>query len=68
MGAQVVIGAGEQEEPSRSRGHVDHVSACSPGHVAGEPVHIRGGFASGVVPPSLANGSTGSVLKTMATF
>ena len=30
---------------------------------SGAPVRVFGGFASGVVPPNLANGSTGIVLK-----
>ena len=32
-------------------------------HTAGEPLQIFGGFGTGVVPPSQANGSTGTVLK-----
>jgi hypothetical protein len=32
-------------------------------HAAGEPLQIYGGFGTGVVPPSQANGSTGTVLK-----
>ncbi len=32
-------------------------------HNAGEPVTVLGAFTSGVVPPSMANGSTGTVLK-----
>jgi type II secretory pathway pseudopilin PulG len=32
-------------------------------HPAGVPVTVYGGFAQGVVPPTAANGSTGSVLK-----
>jgi prepilin-type N-terminal cleavage/methylation domain-containing protein len=32
-------------------------------HAVGAPVAVHGGFAAGVVPPSTANGSTGTVLK-----
>jgi hypothetical protein len=32
-------------------------------HAAGARLHVAGGFSSGIVPPSMANGSTGSVLK-----
>ena len=32
-------------------------------HANGAPVRVSGGFASGVVPPATANGSTGTVLK-----
>lgn len=32
-------------------------------HAAGAPVAVVGGFSHGIVPPSLASGSTGTVLK-----
>jgi len=32
-------------------------------HNAGVPVSVQGGFASGIVPTSVANGSTGTLLK-----
>jgi prepilin-type N-terminal cleavage/methylation domain-containing protein len=32
-------------------------------HALGAPVNAYGGFSSGIVPPSMTNGSTGSVLK-----
>ncbi len=32
-------------------------------HAAGTPVRVYGGFSSGVVPPGMTNGSTGTVLK-----
>jgi len=32
-------------------------------HAAGVPVSVSGGFPSGVVPPTMVNGSTGNVLK-----
>jgi hypothetical protein len=32
-------------------------------HAAGVPVTVLGGFANGIIPPSMANGSTATVLK-----
>lgn len=32
-------------------------------HTSGAPVSVYGGFSAGIVPTSMANGSTGSVLK-----
>jgi prepilin-type N-terminal cleavage/methylation domain-containing protein len=32
-------------------------------HNSGDPVQVLGGFSAGIVPPSVTNGSTGSVLK-----
>lgn len=32
-------------------------------HVTGAPVSVAGGFAHGIVPPSIADGSSGGVLK-----
>lgn len=32
-------------------------------HAAGAPVAVVGGFSTGIVPPSMINGSTGTVLK-----
>lgn len=32
-------------------------------HASGAPVSAQGGFASGIVPTNMANGSTGSILK-----
>lgn len=65
VGAQVVVGTGEQQETvtltALTSTTVTGVFALD--HVANEPVQIRGGFASGVVPPAMTNGSTGNVLK-----
>jgi len=65
VGAQVVVGAGEQAET------VTLTTIVSPNvtavfgiaHAAGEPIRISGGFAAGIIPPSMANGSTGTKLK-----
>jgi hypothetical protein len=65
VGAQIVVGAGEQAET------VTLTAVASPNitavfgldHLAGEPVQMRGGFATGVVPPGMTNGSSGNKLK-----
>jgi prepilin-type N-terminal cleavage/methylation domain-containing protein len=65
LGAQIVVGAGEQAET------VTITAMASPSvtavfgidHAAGEPIQIYGGFVTGIIPPSMANGSTGTVLK-----
>jgi len=65
VGAQVVVGTGELQETvtltALTSTTMTGVFALD--HVANEPVQIRGGFASGVVPPAMTNGSTGNVLK-----
>ena len=65
VGAQVVVGAGEQQETVALTAVTSSTVTAVFGidHVANEPVQIRGGFASGVVPPSMTNGSTGNLLK-----
>ena len=65
VGAQILVGAGEQQET------VTITALASPSitavfgidHFANEPVQISGGFGTGVVPPNMANGSTGNKLK-----
>ncbi len=66
-GMQVVIDTGEKEETVAL---TDASSSSSQitgfffnHHEAGVPVNVYGGFAEGVVPPTTANGSTGSILK-----
>lgn len=65
VGARVIVGAGDQTETVA-------ITAMTPtslmatftlAHNAGEPVTVLGAFTSGVVPPSMTNGSTGTVLK-----
>jgi hypothetical protein len=65
VGAQVVVGTGELQETVTLTGLTSTTMTGVFGldHVANEPVQIRGGFASGVVPPAMTNGSTGNVLK-----
>jgi prepilin-type N-terminal cleavage/methylation domain-containing protein len=64
-GANVVIGtADSQETVTLTNVAANAISAVfARNHAANEPVQIFGGFGTGVVPPSMANGSTGTVLK-----
>jgi hypothetical protein len=65
IGAQVIIGTGQEAEtvtltdvtPASITADFEEL------HDSGDPVTILGGFTSGVVPPSMTNGSTGNVLK-----
>jgi hypothetical protein len=67
VGAHVVIGAGQLVETVALTA-VDAETGTVTAefvndHAAGEPLQIFGGFGTGIVPPSMADGSTGSVLK-----
>lgn len=67
VGAQITIGTGEQQE-TVSLTAVDvagdqMTAAFARAHLAGEAVDMAGGFAQGIVPPGMANGSSGTVLK-----
>ena len=64
-GAQVVVGTGDQSETVQLTAIAGNTvtGTFTVDHVAGEPVQILGGFGTGVVPPSMPNGSTGTVLK-----
>lgn len=67
VGEQLTIGAGATEETVTVTA-IDTGGSSITGtfiwaHNSGEPVAVRGGFASGVVPTTAANGSTASVLK-----
>jgi prepilin-type N-terminal cleavage/methylation domain-containing protein len=65
VGAQVVVGTGDQTET------VTLIAISAPNvtaqfnliHASGEVVNILGGFGTGIIPPNMANGSTGTVLK-----
>jgi len=65
VGAQIVVGTNDQTETvtiSAIAGNtVTAVFLID--HLAAEPVQVFGGFGTGVVPPSMTNGSTGTVLK-----
>jgi prepilin-type N-terminal cleavage/methylation domain-containing protein len=66
VGEYVVVDAGANEETVQVSS-VDSTTQFSAifanAHAANVPVAVRGGFASGVVPTTVANGSTDSVLK-----
>jgi hypothetical protein len=65
VGEQLVIDTGQNEETVT----VTAVNSTSvtgnftTTHSTGAPVSVQGGFASGVVPTTMTNGSTASVLK-----
>ena len=64
-GEQIVVGAGDQTETvtiTQIAGN-SITAVFTVDHLAAEPVSVFGGFGTGVVPPSMANGSTGTVLK-----
>ena len=65
VGAQVIVGAGEQRETVTIIGIAAPAVTAVFGidHFAGEPIQIAGGFGTGVVPPTMMNGSTGNKLK-----
>ena len=65
IGAQVIIGTGNTSE-TVTLTDVTPTSITADfkePHNSGEHVTILGSFTSGVVPPSMLNGSTGNVLK-----
>ena len=66
-GMQVVVDTGDNEETvaltAASSSNNQITANFLSGHGVGAPVNVYGGFAEGVVPPSTANGSTGSILK-----
>ncbi len=65
VGATAVVGADDATETvtvTALTGTTFTAAFLNP-HPNGAPVLLVGGFASGVVPPSMANGSTGFVLK-----
>jgi prepilin-type N-terminal cleavage/methylation domain-containing protein len=67
VGAQLIIGTGDNQETVSltavsTAGH-QITANFAQAHANGVPVDIAGGFAHGIVPPVMANGSTGTVLK-----
>jgi len=65
-GEQLVVDTGGNEE-TVATSNVDSANNTvtanfANAHAANVPVAVRGGFASGIVPPSMANGSTGKIL------
>lgn len=64
-GVQVVVGTGDLSETVKLTAIAGNsvTGTFTVDHAAGEPVQVLGGFGTGVVPPSMPNGSTGTVLK-----
>jgi prepilin-type N-terminal cleavage/methylation domain-containing protein len=65
VGEQVVAGTGDQAETiTLTAADAGSITATfTVNHAAGTALTAIGGFPGGIVPPTLANGSTGSVLK-----
>ena len=67
LGEQLVIDTGDNEETVELTNVSNSSNQLTANffntHAAGAAVRVYGGFAEGVVPPSTANGSTGSILK-----
>jgi len=65
VGEQVMVGSGATMEPVQlANVNGNQITAFfNILHAIDEPVTVLGGFANGIVPTNLANGSTGTVLK-----
>lgn len=65
IGEQLVVGTGDQAETVTLTAVAGGTMTANFqfGHGAGSPMQAIGGFPSGIVPPNMANGSTGGVLK-----
>lgn len=67
VGEEILVDAGASQEAvaltAIDAGAAQITALFSGGHAAGAVLTAAGGFASGIVPPVMANGSTGSVLK-----
>lgn len=69
VGERLVVGTGAGEETvtvtAVNTTNKQFTAAFMAPHAVNEPVSVRGGFAYGVIPSTITNGSTGSVLKIM---
>jgi hypothetical protein len=68
VGEQLLVDAGAQSETValtavNTTGTNQITAVFGKTHVLGSPVQVLGGFMSGVVPTTMTNGSTASVLK-----
>src|SRR5688500_17989480 len=67
VGQKLVIGTGLPLETvvvtARNLSTNQFTASFTKVHAAGEAVTVLGGFAQGIIPPSMTNGSTASVLK-----
>jgi prepilin-type N-terminal cleavage/methylation domain-containing protein len=67
QGEQIIVNTGALEETVTITG-LDTIAntitaSFVRAHVAGAPISVAGGFAQGLVPPTVTNGSSGTVLK-----
>ena len=69
VGEQIVVGAGTDQETvaltAVDTGTNTITAVFGVAHAANAPIAVYGGFSSGIVPPTIANGSTGSVMKLL---
>lgn len=67
VGEQLLIDTGAVQETvtitALDAGGSQVTATFAQAHLSGAPVSVAGGFAHGIVPPNLLNGSTGVVLK-----
>lgn len=67
VGEQLTIDTGAKQETvtltAVNAANSTITASFSATHVAGAPISVQGGFAAGVVPTGMANGSSGSALK-----
>jgi prepilin-type N-terminal cleavage/methylation domain-containing protein len=67
VGQKLVIGTGLPLETvvvtARNLSTNQFTAAFTKAHAAGEAVTVLGGFAQGIIPPTMTNGSTATVLK-----
>src|SRR5690606_39196422 len=67
VGEHLVVGTGDSQETVTLTG-VDSAASTvtatfASSHPSGAPIGVRGGFAAGVIPVAMADGSSGTVLK-----
>lgn len=66
VGEQILVGAGASEETVTITGlpsATQFTAVFGSTHLVDEPVRAYGGFAYGVIPTTVANGSTGTAMK-----
>ena len=67
VGEELVVDAGVNQETialtAVNAGAAQITASFTGAHAAGAVLNTTGGFASGIVPPGMVNGSTGTVLK-----
>jgi prepilin-type N-terminal cleavage/methylation domain-containing protein len=69
VGEQVVIDTGANEETVALTGvsttNKQITATFALAHAAGVPINVYGGFQQGIIPKTVANGSTGSLMKML---